>query len=146
MTTTPIIPTRPDRPAWTAAKGVGDVGELLVARVLARIGLIIQQHKGNAPHDLTVDGKIEVKTDKRAEHTGNVAVEVAHRNKPSGITISTASGWAFVVGSEILLTTLTALRALIERGGYRKVAAGEDAVVVLVPIDDIRGISMGVRT
>ena len=36
--------------------------------------------------------KVEVKSDKQASHTGNLAIEYECNNKPSGITSSTAAG------------------------------------------------------
>jgi hypothetical protein len=129
------------RPAWTAAKSVGDSGEQLVAHVLKSIGLLVQQIPGDGNYDLDVTGRIEVKHDRRAASTGNFAIEISHRGRPSGIATSTASCWALLAGNELLLVSTIALRRLADPENYPRVACGENAVVVLVPVGDIRKIS-----
>ena len=44
------------------------------------------------------DDSIEIKKDSWVSRTGNVAVEFMSRNKPSGISTSTATWWAFMLG------------------------------------------------
>ena len=49
---------------------------------------------------ITKDGKetkIEVKSDKQASKTGNLAIEYECNNKPSGITSSTADYWIYFI-------------------------------------------------
>jgi hypothetical protein len=137
--------TRPDRRAWIASKTAGDAAEQLAASVFRSLGLLVDQQRGLAPHDLTISGGLEIKNDRRAAATGNIAVETAYNGRPSGITTSTASGWAFLVGPELLLMPTRPLRELVNRGCYRRVAAGEGATVALVPIADIRTIARCVR-
>lgn len=44
--------------------------------------------------------KIEVKTDKICQRTGNVYIEIESRNKASGIMKTTADYWAFCLWTE----------------------------------------------
>ena len=45
-------------------------------------------------------GKIEVKRDFGVSQSGNVAVEYYCRGKPSGLSVTTADWWAFVLDGE----------------------------------------------
>jgi len=47
--------------------------------------------------DILVNQEIEVKTDKWFCKTGNVAVEYESRGKPSGISITKAKYWVFIL-------------------------------------------------
>jgi hypothetical protein len=132
---------RQDRPAWRASKAIGDTAEILAAHFFRSIGLLVSREYGHAGHDLTISGKIEVKNDRLAMNSGYIAVEIQYRGAPSGISTSEATGWAYLVGEELMLTTTAALRELVVSGRYRMVSAGEDARVVLVPLADIRRIS-----
>tara|TARA_R100000329_G_scaffold66881_1_gene58770 strand:+ start:4425 stop:4883 length:459 start_codon:yes stop_codon:yes gene_type:complete len=42
-----------------------------------------------------LDMKVELKTDKKSNHTGNFVIETYHYGKPSGITTTTADFWVF---------------------------------------------------
>jgi hypothetical protein len=137
---------RPDSAGWRAAKTAGDAGEALAAGVFRALGLVVEQHRGYAPHDLSIAGKIEVKTDRQAGMTGNVAVELSYRGAASGIMASTATGWCIIISDTLYLMPTAGLRALIERGSYRRVAAGDDgaSIVALVPVGDIRRIARSI--
>lgn len=132
-----------DRAAWTRAKRIGDAGELRVALLLKSIGGQVSR-AGNRPEpfDLHCTMNVEVKTDRLAKKTGNVAVEVAHHNKPSGLATSTADVWAFVIGADVLLVTTAELRRLVSQTP-RRVPAGErgETICALVPVDDVRRIA-----
>ena len=74
-------------------------------------------------------GKIEVKTDAMVGKTGNVAVEFACSNRPSGISTSEAPWWAFVFDGEkyckevVVLIKKDRLFGLL--GGARSVRGGD---------------------
>lgn len=65
-------------------------------------------------------GMVEVKRDTIVSATGNIAVEYECRGRPSGIMVSTATWWAFVLSGkdfqdEIVIVILTErLRALCD--------------------------------
>ena len=46
-----------------------------------------------------IDSKVELKTDRKSNYTGNFVVETWHYGKPSGIITSTADFWVFYDGS-----------------------------------------------
>ena len=66
-------------------------------------------------------GGCEVKRDRIAHRTGNLFVEHACNGKPSGLAITRADWWAFVVDD----------------------ASGKVAVVVMVPVWRLREMSLG---
>ena len=53
--------------------------------------------------------KIEVKTDYKALNTGNLFIEYQSRNKPSGISISEADYYCFIISNEQLILIETKL-------------------------------------
>ena len=136
---------RPDRPEWKVSKSIGDSGEEMASAVFRSLGLRVEKHLGQSAFDLSVGGDVEVKRDRLAGKTGHIAIEVAHKGHPSGITNSVADTWAIIIGegAEMMMMMMptAGLRALLERGEYRTVAAGESATVALVPVEDIKSIS-----
>lgn len=83
-------------PNWDIDQEIGSQGEVFVASVI---------------DTLKDGGSIEVKTDVYAPETGNVYVEFRCRYfgkyKPSGIAVTTAKLWAFVLASEVVVITPT---------------------------------------
>jgi len=47
--------------------------------------------------------KVEVKTDFKANKTGNVFIEYESRNKPSGISTSESDFYAFILSNELII-------------------------------------------
>jgi len=71
------------------------------------------------------EDRVEVKRDGRFADTGNLYVEFACRKRagwaPSGIAVSTAEAWSFVLGdSEVALTLSTDLLKDVCRMAYRQ--------------------------
>lgn len=134
---------RPDSAEWTAAKSLGDDGERLVCEHFGRLGWEVTRTVGDAPYDLLLIGRVEVKTDRRAAETGHVAVEVSYRGEPSGIHTTTSVWWAVVLTEEVLFVRSSVLLEAVQSGRYREVAAGDGhaARVRLVPVDELRALS-----
>lgn len=65
---------------------VGHQGQLFVANLI----------------DAFAHGTVEVKTDEKAQQTGNVYIEFRCKGRPSGIATTEAEMWVFVVGDLIL--------------------------------------------
>jgi hypothetical protein len=130
-----------DSPEWLAAKAAGDDAELIVAEWFRTKGYDVFRTLGQVSFDLLLQTKIEVKRDRRAASTGNVAVEVAYRGRSSGVHDSQAAFWAFVLDAEILLVPTRALRDLIASSEFveRVARDGRQAVVKLVPVATLRG-------
>jgi hypothetical protein len=88
--------------------------------------------------------KIEVKVDRFAYVTGNIAVEYECRGKPSGIAITKASYWCFAIHSannELIAHIIVDTKRLkkVSRKFYRKgnvKSVGDKGVsrVVLIPL------------
>ena len=74
--------------------------------------------------------KIEAKTDFLCKDTGNVFIEFKSRGKDSGIKVTTADFWSFVLPSNeddfpiIIFIHLTKLKKLIETKKYKVVSGG----------------------
>lgn len=134
---------RPDSMEWRAAKSLGDDGERLVCEHFGRLGWEVTRTVGDAPYDVLLLGRVEVKTDRRAAETGNVAVEVSRRGEESGIKTTAAMWWAFVLSDEVVLIRTKVLREAVRSGQFREVAAGDGHVtrVQLVPVEDLRRLS-----
>ena len=74
-----------------------------------------------------IKNKIEVKSDRQAPLTGNMAIEYECRNKPSGINATTADFWLyFVVGDKdsCYKIPVDTLKELVKN--CRKVSGGDD--------------------
>lgn len=91
--------------------------------------------------------KVEVKRDRRVSQTGNVAVEIATDDRPSGLSISQADWYAFLLsgdqyGDEVMVAIKTErLRRLLElhQAEWRTVRAGDGNrfLNVLVPVREL---------
>lgn len=90
--------------------------------------------------EIVKDGKtitIEVKSDKQASRTGNLAIEYECNNKPSGITSSTADFWIYFIvfedHEEVYKVSLEKLKKIAKK--CRKVSGGDNMLsrMYLVP-------------
>jgi hypothetical protein len=104
-----------------------------------------QLHEEMLWHSLSKSGNVtvEVKTDRIAHRTGNVAVEFMYNNRPSGILTTKADEWFFVVTEADGKTVRYRInvptkrlrkiaKARFDRGDRKKV--GDNAEAVLVPV------------
>ncbi len=85
-----------DYPNWENDLAFGESGEQRVIETLRSLG----------------NGKVEVKTDRRAEQTGNVYIEYECNGCPSGLKTSDADWWAFVLGNRVVFIPSQELREL----------------------------------
>lgn len=73
--------------------------------------------------DLLSADTIEVKTDRRWWETGNVYIETecfyqaSQSWQPSGLMVSKATHWAFVLEDAVLITDLSTLKAAVRENG-----------------------------
>jgi hypothetical protein len=134
--------TRPDSPEWTAGKAAGDRAELAVAEWFRNRGFDTLQTMGQAPFDLLLQCKLEVKRDLQAAKTKNVAIETSYNGSPSGILKTTATWWAIVIGDEAVLVKTDRLRDFVLAGDFHEVAAGNRraSTVLLVPVSELKAI------
>ncbi len=94
-----------------------------------------------AGYDLLLQCTVEVKFDRMAVSTGNVAVEVEFRGKPSGIETTTAPWWCLVVGDVGYIVRTSKLRALAYTCEERPGGDGKQAVLRLVPLEKLAAIA-----
>jgi hypothetical protein len=131
---------RSDSPSWRAAKGDGDAGELRAVRAWARAGFSAYLKPGPNTHDLLTLATVEVKRDRKAVHTGRVAIEVAYRGRPSGLATSVAKLWQIDTGLEVFILTTARLRELVNGGPFHHTRGGDGlrSDLILVPLADLR--------
>ena len=97
--------------------------------------------------ELTYEGvkvKYEVKSDRMACRTGNVAIEIACNGKPSGVSTTEANFYAYFIIFPTMSPTLyliptDALKELIIDNKYRRVKGGDGwrSEMILVPIEEL---------
>ena len=116
----------------------GGIGELRVSEALTAKGWHCHAAIGrHAAYDLFISATAEVKTDAKAASTGNVAIEIACNGKPSGLTVSAADFWVFVVGNDAHSIRTTKLRAIIRELKPIEANGGHNRVVLL-PLKTLR--------
>ncbi|MBN2661562.1 MAG: hypothetical protein JXR54_09875 [Tannerellaceae bacterium] len=90
--------------------------------------------------------KIEVKIDRWAQVTGNIAVEFESRGKPSGITTTKADYWCFVIEVKskqdlMILVETKKLKDVARRywdlGRIKRMGDNNTSMAVLVPYKEI---------
>ena len=98
------------------------------------------------------DGSIEVKTERDIwQKTGNIAIEIRYRGKPSGISSTDAKWWILILSNDndietALMFKVEKLKKKIKQMvklGMAKVVIGGDndnSEIVLLPIDKITNI------
>jgi len=96
--------------------------------------------------DILLNQKIEVKTDRKWKETGNIAVEFMSRGKKSGISITEAKYWAFILDNDnkiegIIILPIDSLK-LLSREYYsqgKTTKGGDDNTsdMVLIPLKEI---------
>lgn len=101
-----------------------------------------QLHEGLVRALMCGEVSLEVKTDRRAHETGNVAVELSSRHKPSGLVVTKAEYWAFVLpglDNSVVLVRTERLKALALRSDVPLVRGGDEntSVLALLPLSDL---------
>lgn len=79
---------------------------------------------------------VEVKHDIMSTKTGNVAIELMSRDKPSGITTSKADMWVYQIGEDFYAISRAQLQKEAGKTGYRIVNGGDKntSVIILIPV------------
>tara|TARA_Y200000002_G_scaffold86142_1_gene68621 strand:- start:26568 stop:26990 length:423 start_codon:yes stop_codon:yes gene_type:complete len=96
---------------------------------------------------ILTDVKVEVKTDRKWSVTGNLAVEIESRGKPSGIRVTTAHYWSFILWEKdvenpsIILIPTDKLKIFVEfylkKNGYIFGGDNRTSKLVLLPINKV---------
>lgn len=129
---------RPDSPSWTEAVAAGDAGELAIQALFTRAGFQCWRIREERGFDLFASARIEVKHDRRAAETGNVAIETEYRGRPSGIVTTAADLWAIVVGDEAVVLPVPALRELAMSSPEVRGGENRQSVLRLVPLEALK--------
>lgn len=93
--------------------------------------------------DILETKRIEVKTDRMAHITGNVAVEYRYRGRPSGIATTEADYWAFLLYdmTTIIMIPTDKLKDIArEKFMKDQVTLGGDenaSEMILIPIEEL---------
>ncbi len=96
-------------------------------------------------YDLMLTCTVEVKADRMALTTGNVAIEVSFRGAPSGISATTAPWWCIVVGDTGFMVRTDTLRREALRHPTRPAGDRKLAVVHLLPLAELKRIAQQIR-
>jgi hypothetical protein len=88
--------------------------------------------------------KWEVKSDRMACRTGNVAIEFRYKGNPSGITSTEADYYAYFIlrpaeDPTLYLIPTENLKTMIESPTYRRIRGGDGfkSEMILIPLDDL---------
>ena len=88
--------------------------------------------------DIIANFKIEVKRERSAQKTGNVAIEVEYKGKPSGPYASEADIWIWEIDGAYWMAHIDVLRRFIEeKDAYYQVKYGGDgkaSKLLIVPM------------
>ena len=129
---------RPDSSAWLDAKTAGNAAELAIGEWFHKQGYSVFQAVGRTEPDLKVETTVEVKHDRMVAQTGNLAIELSYKGRPSGLHATTAVWWAIVVGPRAYLCRVAQLKRWLGQQNYRTVQAGDGrhSLCQLVPVAD----------
>lgn len=130
---------------WSRDIQDGEAAERLVADYLLRTThKVVHKAMGNFPdYDLIGDGvTYEVKNDRRAKQTGNIAIEYEYKGEHSGIRKTKAQMWVHLISdTECLMFPTHKLRGWLnlQQQYLKRVESVEHAKSLLVPIEEIVG-------
>jgi hypothetical protein len=130
-----------DSESWSKARTKADGAEFLMAELWQCYGFHAAITVGPSPSDLLISATSEVKYDVAAESTGNLAIEVAFKDQPSGIVTSPSDFWETVLpDSTAIRSTTKAMRAYVEKFSANRKRGGDGgkSELVLVPIAALR--------
>lgn len=134
---------------WNKTKVDGDNGEKAVAKYCESNGFEATRIPGDSNYDIQVrhpstgqQWRVEVKNDQKALETGNVAIEVSHRGKPSGINTTSADWFINIVGNTAYVAKMDELhKHIVGRQHHDHLTAmGDDKLArgYCIPISEYR--------
>lgn len=117
-----------------------------MAQGLARRGFDLDLRDGESAENRLLDiiqsgnGLVEVKSDKQAQRTGNIFVELEYRGQPSGLTSTEAEWWAYEVDEDVFVLMKTERLRKLARV-RRKLPGGDHdmSTGVLLPLTKLVG-------
>ena len=111
----------------------GVESEKLLSRALKREGFTPEQ-SFDGTCDVRYDVKVEVKTDREWQRTGNVAVEFKYRDKPSGISTTEAHIYVYVLDgvSAFWYVGVDELKTFLKNTVCKRVKGGDNNMSDLI--------------
>ena len=100
-----------------------------------KVGQVKEQELAHILNNKT----IEVKYDKQAHITGNVFVEYESRNKPSGISITEADYYCFVIVENLHLIKTELLKEKLKKYWKNQILGGDSNTSkgILLPVNEL---------
>jgi len=121
-------------------KAFGEMAEQAIAKGLEVVGLAEVLFVKNSKCDLEYNLKFEVKSDRMAPRTGNVAIELECNKKPSGLSVTEAQIWIYQIGEDFWWVPTEDLKAYAKDDKYNhKIVMGGDgnrSKLLLIPFYD----------
>jgi hypothetical protein len=103
---------------FTKDLAVGTRGEAKVIDLLTNLGIKCEKALPKSPYDIVIEDKIlgEVKYDKMAQITGNIAIEVRNSKSglPSGLYITQSHLWFQIVGAQIYVASVADVKTYVD--------------------------------
>ena len=136
------------------------VGEQLELRILKKIQKRYPQakkiegyFKGYDLYVPEIGLRIEVKQDKKSQHTGNYVIEIEYDGKPSALSTTEADYWVhnLVYKDEMILSFIfpverlrKTMKKMVKNGSAKMISGGDynKSKLVLLPIKDLISLSM----
>ena len=117
---------------FVQSKQVGSAGEIYVKTTFEQAGIHCELIEGrNSYYDMACnfDGLIfyvEVKNDRKAHYTNNIALELynTRSGQPSGLSITRADIWAHIVTNSIYLMGVPKMKKLLSQVKPAKIIEG----------------------
>ena len=60
---------------------------------------------------------VEVKSDQKSQHTGNLVIEIEFNGKPSALSTTKSHVWVFYTGKKYIFTTPKRIREAVDNAG-----------------------------
>lgn len=64
-----------------------------------------------------IEEGVEVKSDQKSQHTGNLVIEIEFNGKPSALSTTKSHVWVFYTGKKYIFTTPKRIREAIDNAG-----------------------------
>lgn len=97
-----------------------------------------------AEYDLEINIKVEVKLDKQATETGNVAIEVGSSGKRAGLSATEANYWIYSIADEFYVCETQILKDYLRDkwSSLQRVKGGDNnnAHLVLLPLEEFKNL------
>ena len=119
----------------------GEEAEKLASeKLLAHFRIPFKKHKTIEFDLISPILKVEVKHDKMALDTDNIAIEYEYKGRPSGIKNTKANLWCYVIDGEVYICSTQKLIEYLQVSEYITTCGGDGkkSRLILLPIDEFK--------